>query len=192
MPEELDYEKISSVVEEKLAPVFRIIGEEFKKLQGCFQSLKSQSDATKDLVEKVVSGMVEATMGHQRTMLGDSIKGQYGPDLEPLDSLSQDFYGKSVTDELLDALMDGDVPEDGRDGFVKGFLDEKRTKFGKYLPPKPEEATIEETPEEEPAAEPTEETTEEEPAGEEPGEEPDSIGPSRTSRGMIALLKGKK
>jgi hypothetical protein len=130
-----DYEEICNVMEEKLVPVFDMIGKEI-------HDLHEDQGELQELVFKLLTSVIGAADGHRRDGLSQKLMGKYGSDIEPLDGFMQDTQGKKFSDELIDSLMGDGAPEDdeGIDGLVQSKLGEAKGKYGKYLgmmPPPP-------------------------------------------------------
>jgi hypothetical protein len=122
-----DYDMICNVMEEKLVPVFTMIGKEIKDLHEDLGELQG-------LVFKLMTSMIGAADDHKRGGYQEMLKSQFGQDIEPLDGFYQDTQGKKFSDELLDGLMGEEgLDEAGTPGFIKSKIEEAKGKFGKYL-----------------------------------------------------------
>jgi hypothetical protein len=159
MPEMMEgaspnYDEICGVMEDRLVPVFELLGSRLKDLEESNSELK-------DLLFKIVSGFGDAVNEHKKGGYSEMLASKYGPDLEDIGGPYSEIYGKDIKDELLEKLMGGELGEDGIPDFVGGI----RAKFDKIrapaveggVEPRPEEAPAEEVAKEEPAPEKTEE-----------------------------------
>ena len=153
-----NYDEICGVLEDRLTPVFELLGERLK-------GLEEQNSELKDIVFKIVSGFGDAVNEHKKGGYSEMLSSKYGSDLESIGGPYKELYDKDITQELLDKLMGGELSEDGIPEYVGGI----KSKFDKLRSPaadgsvvsreepqapaeeaKPEEAKAEEAPEEEP------------------------------------------
>jgi hypothetical protein len=138
----VNYDEICNVLEQKMQPVFDLIAQRFAEHE--------------EVIGKIVGGMHDAVGSYKRGAMQKTLGEKYGEELGPLDEYSNTNFGKSFSDDLLDALQGDEAPgDDERDGFIRGKIDGFKGRFGKYLgqPPKVEATVIEaKTPEEAPAA----------------------------------------
>ena len=168
-----DYEQICAVVEEKLAPVFEIIGAELK-------SLRDENNELKEIVYKLITGFHDSIGQYKRGNLHQSISSKYGSDLELLKPIYSDFSGRDITEDLLDELMkqEGDHEE-----MAGSFINAAKSKYGKYLPKKeeaPAEVSVEVA------------SSEPEPAKEEESAMESSDPVEIMKQKVLALRKGRK
>lgn len=171
-----DYDQICQVVEEKLAPVFTMIGQELK-------SLRDENNDLKDIVYKMVTSFSDSVGQYKRQGLQSQIMGKFGPDLEALKPIYADFKGGDIVEDILNALMEA---EGDPEAHVAGFLDQAKAKFGKYLggAPAPEKAVEVSV---EAPAEPVEEEVKE--PEEAPEEEADPVSKIMN---QVSSLRGRR
>ena len=118
-----DYDQICQVVEEKLAPVFEMIGNEFK-------NQRNEINELKDIIYKMVTSFHDAVGSQKRSGIESMISSKYGADLEALKPVYADFRGGDIVSDLLDALADQDGDHDEMAG---SFIEAAKGKYGKYL-----------------------------------------------------------
>jgi len=135
------YDEICAVIEERLIPVFELVGQ---RLQG----LEESNAELKDTLFKIVSGFGDAVHEHKRGGFSEMLGSKFGPDMEELKGPYSDIYGKDLAGELVDKLMGGELGEDGIPDYIGGI----RAKFGRIRAPNIEGEITVETPE--PAKEP--------------------------------------
>lgn len=181
---------IQEVMRRDLGPILMAVGNRLKDLE-------EDLTETKDLLFKFTEGLIGAADNHKRMSLSSELSTKYGKDFEPFEGFYKDTQGKGFSDSILEELMNGDFDDEGRDGFIKGKLDEAKGKFGKYVglekkeeeaaPPMTEVAITEEKGES-PA----------EQAGEEPAEEEPMDAVSKIHKELMSVagkrnsLSGKK
>lgn len=165
MPEMMEgaspnYDEICSVIEERLVPVFELLGNRLK-------AIEDKTGEHDDILFKIVSGLGDAVNEHKKGSYSEMLASKYGPDLDEIGGPYSELYGKDIKDELLEKLMGGEMGEDAIPGFVGGI----KEKFAKIRGPAPD-GSVGGTPPEEPAVEVQEEVkpVEEEPADEEPSD----------------------
>jgi hypothetical protein len=168
-----DYDQICEVVENKLAPVFQIIGEELK-------SLRDENNELKDTLYKLIGGFHDSIGQYKRGSLQSSLTEKYGGDLDALKPIYSDFAGRDITEDLLDALMEqeGDPHE-----LAGSFIEAAKGKYGKYMPKPEVSVEIESKPIEESVGN----------APEEKAEVEESTDPVEIMKQkVLALRKGRK
>ena len=131
MPEMMEgsgpnYDEICGVLEDRLTPVFELLGDRLK-------SLEEENSELKDIVFKIVSGFGDAVHEHKKGGYSEMLASKYGPDLDEIGGPYSEIYGKDIKDELLEKLMGGEMGEDGIPEFVGGI----KAKFGKLRGPAP-------------------------------------------------------
>jgi hypothetical protein len=87
------YEEICAVIEERLIPVFELVGQ---RLQG----LEESNAELKDTLFKIVSGFGDAVHEHKRGGFSEMLGSKFGPDMEELKGPYSDIYGKDLAGEL--------------------------------------------------------------------------------------------
>lgn len=180
MPEMMEgaspnYDEICSVMEERLVPVFELLGSRLKELEESNSELK-------DLLFKIVSGFGDAVNEHKKGGYSEMLASKYGPDLDEIGGPYSEIYGKDIKDELLEKLMGGELGEDGIPDFVGGI----RAKFDKIRGPAVD-GSVEAKPESAPESPAEEIKVEEKPAEEGPPEEeepPDMAGKMAKTLGL--------
>jgi hypothetical protein len=145
------------LIEQKLTPVFELLGQLLTDITTRLGELESKFD-------RLTGGFSDAVTAHRRGALSDEIMGQYGEELQPFDSFrSETGIGSKLSDEIIDALMSDEGIED-RDSFIRSKIDGDKGKYGKFLGMSVEAKPLEgeETPAEEKAEEAIEAPAEEE------------------------------
>lgn len=160
-------DEVWNEIENRLVPLMRMIGERFDQIE--------------EVVTKMVCGMYDGVQSFKRSQLADELSSKYADDISPLDDFFKDTQGGSFSDQLIDTLMNGEIPDDGRDEFIKGQIGSAREKFGKYLPQKTTEISV--------STAPIEENKEPE---KEPMPNEEEAGPEDIPAKMARLLAGKK
>jgi phage-related minor tail protein len=177
-----DYEQICEVVENKLAPVFTMIGEELK-------SQREEIAGLKDIIYKMVTSFSDSVGQHKRQGLQSTIMGKYGSDLEALKPVYSDFRGSDIVEDLIGALMEADGnPEE----LAGQFIEQAKGKFGKYLggtPAPGKEVSVEIEAVGEPVAEEKAEEVAEEKAPEADGKQDD---PAMKILNQVRSLRGAR
>jgi hypothetical protein len=168
MPEMMEgaspnYDEICGVMEDRLVPVFELLGDRLKGFEEDIAELK-------DIVFKIVSGFGDAVTEHKKGTYSEMLSGKYGPDIDEIKGPYSDIYGKDIGEELVDKLLRGEMDEGGVPEFLGGI----KAKFGKIRMPAPdgepvkEEITVENAPAEmKPENQPEEAPKEEAPKAEE-------------------------
>ena len=141
-----NYDEICGVLEQRLEPVFELVGSRLQELE---DTLAQQ----KDILYKMVTGFGDAVNEHKKGSYSEMLASKYGPDLDEIGGPYSDLYGKDIKAELLEKLMGGEMGEDAIPGFVGG-IKEKFAKIrgpaidGSMKPPEPvaEEVKAEEKP----------------------------------------------
>ena len=169
-----NYDEICGVLEERLVPVFELLGNRLK-------AIEDKTGEHDDILYKIVSGFGDAVNEHKKGSYSEMLASKHGPDLDEIGGPYSDLFGKDIKEELLDKLMGGELGEDGIPDFIGGI----RAKFDKIRAPAvggsvmakeesaPESPTEEIKPEEKPA--------EEAPESEEP---PDMAGKMAKTLGL--------
>ncbi len=126
-----DYDEICRVVEQRLIPVFEVLGQ-------MLHALDERIEDTDDVVHRIVGGFADAVGNHKRGELGEMLQQNFGEAIDTLNPLFSDMGGKSYADTLIDTLMEGEGEPDMDEiaDRISGDLD----KYGKYLGIEPEEA----------------------------------------------------
>lgn len=115
-PDHPDAQQDAQQMGQDLAPVFQEIGRRLSDLE--------------DIVFKMVVAFDDAVRQNRMGGLKSGLREKYGPDLDTYGPVFTDFYGKDLTESLLEALGDGaDLDRAGQ------MLDELKAKFGKYVQP---------------------------------------------------------
>jgi hypothetical protein len=150
-----NYDEICSVLEERLVPVFELLGSRL-------QAIEDKTGEHDDVLHKLVGGFGDAVNAHKRDNYSQKLSAN--PDIESIRGDYSELYGKDITEELLDKLMGGEMDEAGIPGFVGGY----KEKFAKIRGPAADGTVAhEEAPAPEEEAKP-EEKTEAPPEEEEP------------------------
>lgn len=168
---ELDYDKICEVVEQKMVPTFEMLGKMLKEI-----------DEKAEVGVKLAEAFSEIIGGHKRSGVVETVRGLYGPILDILDEYYKDNWDKSFSDELIEKLMDNEGNISDLGAYAGNEIESVKQKYGKYLKfPGSEESPEEEMMEEELPEEEFEEMT--------PGEfmEEDEEAEDPAS-GMMSLL----
>lgn len=177
-----DYAQICEVVENKLAPVFTMIGEELK-------NQREEIAGLKDIIYKMVTSFSDSVGQYKRQGLQSTIMGKYGSDLEALKPVYADFRGSDIVEDLLGALMEADGnPEE----LAGQFIEQAKGKFGKYLggvPASGKEVSVEIEAGGEPVVEEKAEEVAEEKAPESDGKQDD---PAMKILNQVRSLRGAR
>jgi hypothetical protein len=167
-----NYDEICNVLEERLTPVFELLGDRLK-------GLEEENAELKDVVFKIVSGFGDAVNEHKKGGYQEMLASKHGSELDEISGPYSDLYGKDIKQELLDKLMGGEMGEDGIPEFVGGI----KSKFDKLRSPAGDGSVAPR--EEAPAEGPPE--AEEKPAEAPPAEEeepPDMAGKMAKTLGL--------
>jgi len=119
-----DYEEIVSVVEQKLAPVFEVLGQ-------MLHALDEKIEDVDDVVHRMVEGFASSVGEHRKGELGSLLSENFGDALGKLNPLFQDMHGTSYADALIETLMseEGEPDLDSIADRISGDMD----KYGKYI-----------------------------------------------------------
>ena len=143
-PDHSDEIQDTSLIEQKLAPTFELLGRMLKELDDRIAKTEEATNRMMAFLDSL-EGVVKT---QRRGSLLDEIKGKFGADLDPIDSFYNDTYGKNYSDELVDSLMDDSGNISDQDAYIRAQLDDKKKRYGKYFG-----VTVAAAPEGEPAAE---------------------------------------
>jgi len=141
-----DYAQICSVIEEKLSPVFHMIGQDL-------QQLRQENDDLKDIVYKLITSFHDGVNGYKMNGIKSSVLPKFADDLGLYGTAAKDLYGVDLESELMNALMEGGDPDEVG-GRVIGPYKER---LGKYLggaPAPGKEVSVEVETQPEPESEP--------------------------------------
>lgn len=114
----------------------RMIAEWCKReLLPIFKQIKEEIDHIKQVQEAIVGGFGEAVSGHRRSSLMDSIDLS---DLGEVGDTYRDLEGSDLKEDLINHIMDSDIPDDQIEDILATLKENARAKYGKYKRAEPE------------------------------------------------------
>jgi len=100
-----------------------------RELLPIFQQIKNDIDNINQVVNGIVSGFGEAVSGHRRTQLTDTIDLS---DLGEIGDTYKDLEGSDMKEDLINHIMDSDIPDDQIEDILATLKENARAKYGKY------------------------------------------------------------
>lgn len=122
---ELDIE----IIREEMGPVIRALVERIEHIE-------DQLQETQRLAMGIVTGFHDAASGHKRNNLMSSLNFGEDFDFDGINEVYKDWEGNDLKEDLIDYLVENDVPEEELEEMLANFKQNAMSKYGKYMKPK--------------------------------------------------------
>lgn len=107
-----------------------------RELLPIFEQIKGEIDHIKQVQEAIVGGFGEAVSNHRRSSLGETIDLS---DLGEIGDTYNDLEGSDLKSDLIDHIMESDIPDDQIEDVLNTLKANAREKYGKYKRAAPEQ-----------------------------------------------------